>query len=242
MLNFSKINTLIIYLIFFFVTVFAFLNFQAKDNLYIDKKINLGLDLQGGSYLLLEINSDTLIQEKIQDKIIPLKKLPKENNIDYSNFKINDQSLSLNISDLDKFDLLFNSRKDNLVNPYIDNYRSFELTYNKISNDRVEILFSKFGLLTINNSALKQSIEIVRRRIDDVGTKEPTILQRGEKRILIELPGLKDPERIKTLLGKTAQLNFRLVSENSEFGTDKLISENGENLNVSKRIIMSGEN
>ena len=242
MLNFSKINTLIIYLIFLFVAVFVLLNFQTKDNLYIDKKINLGLDLQGGSYLLLEINSDTLIQEKIQDKIIPLKKLLKENNIDYSNFKINNQSLSLNISDLDKFDLLFNSRKDNLVNPYIDNYRSFELTYNKIFNDRVEILFSKFGLLTINNSALKQSIEIVRRRIDDVGTKEPTILQRGEKRILIELPGLKDPERIKTLLGKTAQLNFRLVSENSEFGTDKLISENGENLNVSKRIIMSGEN
>jgi protein-export membrane protein SecD len=110
-----------------------------------------------------------------------------------------------------------------------------------LSNNQIEITFSKFGLLTINNSALKQSIEIVRRRIDDVGTKEPTILQRGEKRILIELPGLKDPERIKNLLGKTAQLNFRLVSENSEFGTDKLISENGEELNVSKRIIMSGE-
>ena len=78
MLNFSKINTLIIYVIFFFIAIFAFLNFQAKDSLYIDKKINLGLDLQGGSYLLLEINSDTLIQEKIQDKVIPIKKLLKE--------------------------------------------------------------------------------------------------------------------------------------------------------------------
>ena len=73
-------------------------------------------------------------------------------------------------------------------------------------------------MLTINNSALKQSIEIVRRRIDDVGTKEPTILQRGEKRILVELPVLKDPERIKKLLGKTAQLNLRLVIENYVFG------------------------
>ena len=242
MLNFSKINTLLIYFIFFIIAVFTVLNFQKNGNLYIDKKINLGLDLQGGSYLLLEINSDTLIQEKIQDKVIPLKKLLKENNIKYSNFKINDQSLSVNISELDKFDLLFYSKKDNLINPYIDNYRSFELKYENLAKDQINILFSKFGLLTINNSALKQSIEIVRRRIDDVGTKEPTILQRGEKRILIELPGLKDPERIKTLLGKTAQLNFRLVSENIEFGTDKLISENGENLNVSKRIIMSGEN
>ncbi len=242
MLNFSKINTLIIYFIFFFVAFFASLNFQNKDNQYIEKKINLGLDLQGGSYLLLEINSDTLVQEKIQDKVIPIKKLLKENNIKYSNFKINNQSLSVNISDISKFDILFNSRKDNLLNPYIDNYRSFELEYEKKIDNQVEISFSKFGLLTINNSALKQSIEIVRRRIDDVGTKEPTILQRGEKRILIELPGLKDPERIKALLGKTAQLNFRLINENSEFGTDKLISENGEKLNVSKRIIMSGEN
>ena len=242
MLNFSKINILIIYFIFFFITVFTFLNFQKKDNLYIDKKINLGLDLQGGSYLLLEINSDSLIQEKIQDKVIPIKKLLKENNIKYSNFKINDKSLSVYVSDIDKFDLVFFSRKENLVNPYIDTYRSYELEYKKKNNNQLEILFSKFGLLTINNSALKQSIEIVRRRIDDVGTKEPTILQRGEKRILIELPGLKDPERIKTLLGKTAQLNFRLVSDNSEFGTENLISENNEKLNVSKRIIMSGEN
>ena len=64
------------------------------------------------------------------------------------------------------------------------------------------------------------------RRIDDVGTKEPTILQRGEKRILVELPGLKDPERIKALLGKTAQLNFRLVSENNnEFGVENLFQK-----------------
>jgi protein-export membrane protein SecD len=241
-LNFSKISTLTIYFVFFFIAVFTFLNFQKDDNLFFEKKINLGLDLQGGSYLLLEINSDSLIQEKIQDKVIPIKKLLKKNNINYSNFKINNQSLSVNINDLDKFDLLFYSRKDNLVNPYIDNYRSSELTYKKTSSNQIEISFSKFGLLTINNSALKQSIEIVRRRIDDVGTKEPTILQRGEKRILIELPGLKDPERIKALLGKTAQLNFRLVSENIEFGFDKLISENGEELNVSKRIIMTGEN
>ena len=242
MLNFSKINILTIYFIFFIVAIFSVLNIQKNENIFIEKKINLGLDLQGGSYLLLEINSDTLVQEKIQSKVIPIKKLLKENNLNYSNFQIKNKILILQIDNIDKFDLLFYSQKNNFVNPYIDNYRSFELEYKKLENNFVEILFSKFGLLTINNSALKQSIEIVRRRIDDVGTKEPTILQRGEKRILVELPGLKDPERIKDLLGKTAQLNFRLVSENNEFGVEELISENGEKLNVSKRIIMSGEN
>ncbi len=240
MLNFTKINIFLIYLIFIFIAFFSTLNFQ--NNKLIEKKINLGLDLQGGSYLLLEINSDSLIKEKIQSKVIPIKKLLKDNGLNYQNFKINDQNLSLKVNDLDKFDLIFFSKKDNLVNPYLDNYRSYELSYKKIDNNRIEISFSKFGLLTINNSALKQSIEIVRRRIDDVGTKEPTILQRGEKRILVELPGLKDPERIKSLLGKTAQLNFRLVSENDEFGSEELISENGEKLFVSKRIVMSGEN
>ncbi len=242
MLNFSKINVLIIYLLFFSISIFSVLNLQKDESKFLEKKINLGLDLQGGSYLLLEINSDSLIEEKIQSKVIPIKKLLKANEINFNNFKINKKKLSLTLDNIEKFDLLFYKRKDNLVNPYIDNYRSYELEYLKTNSNKIEIFFSKFGLLTINNSALKQSIEIVRRRIDDVGTKEPTILQRGEKRILVELPGLKDPERIKSLLGKTAQLNFRLVSNNNEFGTDELISENGEILNVSKRIIMSGEN
>ncbi|RPG98045.1 MAG: protein translocase subunit SecD [Candidatus Pelagibacter sp. TMED106] len=242
MLNFSKINIFFIYLIFLLISFFSILNFQSQESPLVEKKVNLGLDLQGGSYLLLEIDSDPLVKEKIQSKVIPLKKLLKDNKLNYSNFKIGNKKLTFLLDDPEKLKLLFFSKKDNLLNPYINNYNSFELDLNILENKKIEVLFSKYGLLTINNSALKQSIEIVRRRIDDVGTKEPTILQRGDKRILVELPGLKDPERIKSLLGKTAQLNFRLVSENEEFGVDKLISENGEELNVSKRIVMSGEN
>ncbi len=242
MLNFSKINIILIYLVFIIISFFSLLNFQNQTFSFINKKVNLGLDLQGGSYLLLEINSDPLIKERIQSKVIPLKKLLKENNLNYSNFKINEKKLSFFIDDMEKLELLLFSKKDDSFNPYIDKYNSFELSLEPIADNRVEILFSKYGLLTLNNSALKQSIEIVRRRIDDVGTKEPTILQRGEKRILVELPGLKDPERIKSLLGKTAQLNFRLVTTNEEFGSEKLVSETGENLNVSKRVVMSGEN
>ncbi len=242
MLNFSKINIVFIYLTFFLISIFTLFNFQNEENSIFYKKVNLGLDLQGGSYLLLEINSDSLVEEKIQSKVIPLKKLLKENDLNYSDFKIDNKSLTFKVNDLKKFELLFFSKKDNLVNPYIDNYRSFELDYKDLSNNYIQILFSKYGLLTINNAALKQSIEIVRRRIDDVGTKEPTILQRGDKRILVELPGLKDPERIKKLLGKTAKLNFRLVNDNTEFGFDELVSELGETLKISKRIVMSGEN
>ena len=106
MLNYSKINIILIYLIFFFISIFCILNFQKENNLIIDKKVNLGLDLQGGSYLLLEINSDSLIEEKIQSKVIPIKKLLKENNLVYSNFNIKNKSFSFNVSDVDKFELL----------------------------------------------------------------------------------------------------------------------------------------
>ena len=242
MLNFTKTKVLTIYLIFTFTSLFSLLNFDKIQ--YLDKKVNLGLDLQGGSYLLLEIDTDPLIKEKIQGKVIPLKKFLKENNFEYQNFKINEKSLFFSIkeNELDKFKLLFFKKDENNLNQFINQYNTHELDFDN-DDKNIEIFFSKYGILTINNSALKQSIEIVRRRIDDVGTKEPTILQRGDKRILVELPGLKNPDRIKNLLGKTAQLNFRLVSQsNSEFGSEKMLSENGQELFVSKRIIMSGEN
>ena len=123
MLNFSKINVLLIYLIFFLISIFSILNLQDKNNKIIDKKVNLGLDLQGGSYLLLEINSDTLVKEKIQSKVIPIKRLLKDNNLEYENFNINNSSLVFDISDKEKFESLFFSKKDNLINPYFDNYR-----------------------------------------------------------------------------------------------------------------------
>ena len=191
---------------------------------------------------MLEINSDPLIKERIQSKVIPLKKFLKQNDLIFSDFEIKDRSLTFTVNDIEKFELLFFSKDKNTLNPFIDKYNSYELDFKTLENNLITVFFSKYGILTLNNSALTQSIEIVRRRIDDVGTKEPTILQRGDKRILVELPGLKDPERIKTLLGKTAQLSFRLVTENKEFGTDKLISEIGEELNVSKRVVMTGKN
>ena len=244
MLNFSKFQTYLIYFIFILLSLFALLNFQSKDKIILDKKVNLGLDLQGGSYLLLEIDTKPLIKEKIQSKLVPLKKFLKKNELNFTNFEVDEDFISFvpEKKDIEKIELLFFSKKENEINPYIDKYNTHELELDLIDN-KIKIYFSKYGKLNLNNSALSQSIEIVRRRIDDVGTKEPTILQRGDKRILVELPGLKDPARIKNLLGKTAQLNFRLVSDKkNEFGVEKLISDIGEELMVNKRIVMSGEN
>ena len=104
---------------------------------------------------------------------------------------------------------------------------------------------SDYGVVLLNSSSLDQAVEIVRRRIDETGTNEPTILKRGNNRILVELPGLDDPARIKCLLGKTANLTFQFVSnnENDSFGTEILKFDNMlEEAIVSKRIILNGDN
>ena len=242
MLSFTKIKVLSIYLILIITIFFASLNY--KNNNLIDKKVNLGLDLQGGSYLLLEIDTKPLVNQKLQSKVIPIKKLLNKNKINFENFIISQSNISLTIDEKNKkkFENLFFKKNENTINNFIPEYNKFELNL-EFNKNVTLIQFSNFGLVNLNNAALKQSIEIIRRRIDDVGTKEPTILQRGDKRILVELPGIDNPERIKELLGKTAQLTFRLVSKEDGFGSEKLIlSENNEELTVSKRIVISGDN
>ena len=242
MLSFTKIKVLSIYLILILTIFLASLNI--KNNNLINKKINLGLDLQGGSYILLEIDTKPLVNQKLQTKVIPIKKLLNKNEINFKDFSISSNNITLSIEkgQQDKLKNIFFKRQENTVNNFISEYNKFELDL-EFNQNKAFIKFSNFGLISLNNAALKQSIEIIRRRIDDVGTKEPTILQRGDKRILVELPGIDSPTRIKELLGKTAQLTFRLVSKDDSFGSEKLIlSENNEELTVSKRVVVSGDN
>jgi|TARA_B100001093_G_scaffold364053_1_gene348837 protein-export membrane protein SecD len=242
-LNFTKIKIFSIYLILLIGIFFSSLNF--KNNNLIDKKVNLGLDLQGGSYILLEIDTTPLISQKLQSKVIPIKKLLNKNQIPFQDFSISQKNITFSIIQEQQSklkNLFFLKTKENLVNLFISEYNAYELDID-FEQNKVIINFSNYGLVSLNNSALKQSIEIIRRRIDDVGTKEPTILQRGDKRILVELPGIDNPERVKELLGKTAQLTFRLVSKDNEFGSEKLIlSDTNEELTINKRVVISGDN
>ena len=245
MLYFSKTKLIIIYLIISFLFLSFSTNFiNNKDQLFLSKKINLGLDLQGGSYLLLEVDSQPLIKQNLQIKLINLRKLLKEQKIKYQNLKLDGQSIKFKTSEenLKIFEELF-LNKDNLINTFYNKYNSYEMNYS-IKDNFVLINYSKYGVIEVKTSALNQSLEIVRRRIDEIGTNEPTIVKRGNDRILVELPGLDDPNRIKNLLGKTANLSFRIVSESDDaFGSELLFFEDGKSqLNVNKRVVMSGDN
>tara|TARA_B100000700_G_scaffold248604_1_gene278498 strand:+ start:324 stop:1877 length:1554 start_codon:yes stop_codon:yes gene_type:complete len=244
-LYFSKLKVSLIYSLIIVFLFFASANlFNNEKNFLLAKKVNLGLDLQGGSYLLLEVDSGPIINQKLQNKLISLRNLLKEKKIKYQNLEISNEKIKfkLNNNQIENFEKLILDKKNNF-NPYYSQYKSYQLDYS-IENNLIILNYSKYGLIEIKNASLDQSLEIVRRRIDEVGTKEPTIIKRGNDRILIELPGLDDPNRIKNLLGKTANLSFRLVSfEENEFGSETLFYEDNESkLTVSKRVILSGDN
>ena len=95
MLYFSKLKIVIIYLIIIFLTFFSLLNFiDNEENLLLSKKVNLGLDLQGGSYLLLEVDSQPVIKQKLQTKLISLRKILKDEKIKYKNLKLLNESIN----------------------------------------------------------------------------------------------------------------------------------------------------
>ena len=245
MLYFSKLRIIFITLISFFFIIFALSNLFNFDNKILNKKINLGLDLQGGSYLLLEIDNDPVIEQKLQNLTVTIRNYFKEKNIRITNFKLLNQTLVFTSDENSKQTILdeFASEESEL-NPYYQRFKSHQLDIVEDKNF-FKVSFSKQGIINLKTSSQDQALEIVRRRIDEIGTNEPNILKRGNDRILVELPGLDDPMRIKSLLGKTANLTFRFVTNNTEgsFGAEKLEFEDGtEEAMVSKRIILSGEN
>ncbi len=245
MLYFTKFKVLTIYIFIICISFFTLSNFLSDDNKLINKKINLGLDLQGGSYLLLEIDNTPIILQKLQIKLTSLKNDLIKNDIKFKNIKAIDNKILFDVDEVhkNKFIKIFED-KNSTINNYFDKYKAFEFEY-EIINETISVFYSKYGIIELKNSSIDQALEIVRRRIDELGTNEPNILKRGNERILVELPGLNDPSRIKNLLGKTANLTFRFISQQNEenFGSEKLKFENSEEeALVSKRIILSGDN
>ena len=245
MLYFSKLRIIFIAIISLFFIFIASSNFLKFNNEFLNKKINLGLDLQGGSYLLLEIDNKPVVEQKLQNLTVIIRNYFKDKNIKVTNFKLINQNLFFS-SDKNFRQIIldeFNS-EDSKINPYYQRFKSHQLEIVE-EDDFFKVSYSKQGIVNLKTSSQDQALEIVRRRIDEIGTNEPNILKRGNDRILVELPGLDDPMRIKSLLGKTANLTFRFVTNSSEdsFGAEKLLFEDGsEEAIVSKRIILSGDN
>ena len=171
------------------------------------KPVPLGLDLKGGAQLLLEVDTDTMFKEKA-DQLYEETRSALINRdkgvIRFSNLRNHDGVVSLVVRDADQVD----DAKGRLKN-------AFGNTVDITTDDKtIKLSYSDAQKQEMIKDALSRSIEIVRRRIDALGTKEPSIQSQGGKYIMVQLPGVDNPEHIKGLIGQTAKMSFHLVNEN----------------------------
>ena len=243
MLHFSRlkiffISFVILIGLFFFVPNFL----DKKSFIFPDKKVVLGLDLQGGSYLLLEVDSKPLFKEKIEAKSFQIRKKLRSERVVYNNFNINDvTTISFEVDSKDK-SKIYTILNDSALNAKLDQTNR-ELQFS-IETNLVKINLSQIYIKRTKKNAMEQSLEIIRSRIDELGTREPTIIAQGEERILVELPGLKNPKRIKEIIGTTAKLTFKFLANNdaSKNSFEILDAKNGlDKYNIEKKLVLSGE-
>ena len=197
--SFTVISLVLLGIIF---SIPSLLYDENSENWFLKNKINLGLDLQGGSYLLLEVQLDVLYDEELENFSDSIRLLARDNQTKINQINTQNNEVIVTFNN--------NNKIDEIKNSFFQMYRGISL---QVSNNQLTIKLDDLYKKTIQDSAIKQSLEIVRKRIDESGTKEPLIQRSGKKRILLQLPGVKDPERIKELLGKTAKLTFHLVDD-----------------------------
>ena len=214
------------------------------------RTVHLGLDLQGGSYLLLEVDMKAVIKERLDSLMDAVRQALRPGAIFYQTLEAQpDQNrILLRLRDATKTDLAIAALKP-LIS--IDNAAGTpDIELLPAGDGTITMTLSPVALHARASGAVQQSIEIVRRRIDETGVVDPQIAQQGEGRIVVQLPGIGDPNRIKQLIGKTAHMTFRLVDENANPaangppppGVDFLPSQDrgGERIAVRKRIDVDG--
>jgi preprotein translocase subunit SecD len=165
------------------------------------KQVSLGLDLRGGSYLLLEVDVGAAQKERLQGLVDDVRNALRNAHLGYTGLGVSGDAINFTIRETGQLDDARQALAK--IDP--------DLTLNIASDGSGTMQFSPVATTAFMSQAVDQSIEIIRRRIDETGTKEPTIERQGQDRIMVELPGVGNPEHVKELIGRTAKLTFQLV-------------------------------
>ncbi len=219
------------------------------------RQVHLGLDLKGGSYLLLEVDMEAVVKERLESLADAVRTNLRRANIGYQNLAAQptQRRVSLRLRDATQADAATSALRD-LANPISTGMGSSlpDLDIATTSDGQMVLTLSEVGLRDKATNAVQQSIEIVRRRIDGSGVADPVIARQGSNRILVQLPGVEDPKRIKDLLGQTARMTFRLLDDTADLngppppGVDFLRGEasNGQEAvyPVRRRVEVDGAN
>jgi len=184
-------------------------NIPSPWNQYLPKeKIHLGLDLQGGMHLVLEIDTDKALEAMMERTSNDLKESLMDSKVRFRNLeKAKGAAISLELTD--------SAGKIALENVLRDKYPDLEIA-SADSREGGQVVILKINnkrAIELKKLTVEHSLETIRNRVDQFGIAEPEIIPEGDNRILIQLPGIKDPERAKNLIGKTALLEFKVVDD-----------------------------
>lgn len=176
------------------------------------QKINLGLDLQGGSYLLLEVDTNALLKERLTNLVEDVRNSLREKQIAFSGLGQTGNAVSVRINDATQVSAAVQALQG-LGQPLGGVSGARDVTVATGPDQHITLSLQPQALTADAAKAVSGDIEILRRRIDALGTKEPSITRQGADRIVVEVPGESDPERLKSVIGQTAKLSFQMVDE-----------------------------
>src|SRR3984957_2840041 len=217
MLYFTRWKALAIILTALAVCLCAVPNFFPEAQVktwpaWAQRRLVLGLDLQGGSYLLLEVDSNYIKKEKLDQVRDDVRRVLREAKIGYTGLATRPDSAEVRVKEADLANALAKLR--DLSQPLggllgSNGQRSLEVT--DAGGGLIRLTVPQAAITDRIRQMVEQPIQIVERRVNELGTVEPLIQRQGNDRILVQVPGLQDPTRLKELLGKTAKMEFRMV-------------------------------
>ena len=218
MLQFSPIRTAIIALVAVLGVLFAIPNAFNKDQLAAwpswlpHQGMTLGLDLQGGSYLLLQVNKDSVVADRLKSLRRDARQILAADNGIGNLISTDATSLTIELTDpTQKQAALTALQKLQTGNGLLGIGGIKELAFGETTDGKITVSLTPEGINDRMTSLIAQSMEVIRKRVDEVGTTEPTIQRQGADRVLVQVPGFADSERLKSLISKTARLEFHLV-------------------------------
>lgn len=220
MLYFSPWKTTLIWLTVLAAVVVAFPNLlsektaQGLPSFLPSRQMTLGLDLQGGSHILLEVDRQDILKDRLESTADEVRRSLREAGIGYTGLSGTGNTVQVRIRDTAQVEEA--KQKLSILTQPVSNsvFGAGSVTEARLEETQpgqLRITLTDEGIDYRVSSAVSQSIEVVRRRVDELGTTEPIIQRQGQNRILVQVPGLQDPQRLKDLLNQTAKLAFRMV-------------------------------
>ncbi|MFB9947275.1 protein translocase subunit SecD [Rhizobium puerariae] len=205
-------------------------------------RVSLGLDLRGGSHLVLEVDRADLINERVQSLLQDSRRVLRDKNINTSAIRRSGDTITVALRDPAQRDAAV-TELQTLANPvgFGTTVGGSDLSITTPSDNTISIGQTEAGINSHISAAVEQSLEIIRQRVDQVGVAEPTIQRVGSDRVLVQLPGEQDPSRLRQLLGSTAKMSFHLLGQQGEPGVTMLSDERGNQYPVLDRVELSGD-